>query len=382
MSASTTTTIGETVRSETMARILEVASYPPPRSGWSVRVEFLKKKIDAIGHQCVVLNVGPSRKIPSSEYDSVRGGGDLLRKLWRYSRRGFVVHAHTNGDSIKGALLALVAELINLAAGRRCYLTFHAGAIQRYFPRDRAWWLMPLYWLLFTIPRRVICNSEAVRTRIRGYGIPAGKIVAIPAFSRQYLDFTPAALSPEIEAFLVRHPHAVFTYARMRPLFYPVTMIDGMAQVMSRRDDVGLVLCGGLSHMEGELWNEVQSRIQGHGIADRILFIDDLEREAFLTLLQRSALYLRTPITDGVASSVLESLALGTPVVASDNGTRPPGVITYATEDATALAAAVEQTIAHRPQIVAGIGRLDVADTLMQEVALLTGTSAGAGERA
>ena len=43
---------------------------------------------------------------------------------------------------------------------------------------------------------------------------------------------------------------------------------------------------------------------------DRICFVADLDRDAFLTALQRSTLYLRTPITDGVASSVLESLAL------------------------------------------------------------------------
>src|SRR5688572_23694896 len=89
------------------ARILEVASYPPPRSGWSVRVEFLKKGIEAAGHTCVVLNVGPSRTIPSPDYDSVLGPGDLLRKLWKYSAEGFVVHAHTNGDSLEGPLLAL-----------------------------------------------------------------------------------------------------------------------------------------------------------------------------------------------------------------------------------------------------------------------------------
>jgi glycosyltransferase involved in cell wall biosynthesis len=361
------------------ARVLEVASYPPPRSGWSVRVEFLKKRIEAEGHQCIVLNIGPSRHIPSPEYDSVRGGGDLLRKLWQYSANRFVVHAHTNGDSIKGALLALGALLVNLARGRRGYLTFHAGAIQRYFPRNRAWALAPLYWLLFLVPRGIICNSEPVRQLIRGYGISGRKIVAIPAFSRQYLDFTPVPLSASLEDFFRRFPHVVFTYARMRPLFYPVTMIDGMARVMERRGDVGLVLCGGLSHMEEGLWKEVDGRIQAHGIANRILLIEDLDREAFLTALQRSSLYLRTPITDGVASSVLESLALGVPVVASENGTRPPGVLTYGPEDAAALAASVEQVVADRAAAVDRIGQLEIADTLAQEVALLTGTPVKSG---
>ena len=358
------------------AQILEVASYPPPRSGWSVRVEFLKKKIEEAGHRCVVLNIGPSRKIPSPEYDSVQGGFDLLLKLWRYSADGFVVHAHTNGDSLKGPLLALTAALVNLACGRRCFLTFHAGAIQHHFPRDRAWWLVPLYWLLFTIPQRVICNSEPVRALIQGYGVPADKIVAIPAFSRQYLDFTPVALPPSLEAFYARYPNTVFTYLRMRPLFYPLTMIDGLARVMASRPDVGLILCGGLSHMEAGLAADFEARINAAGLADRICRIEDLERQAFLTTLRRSSIYLRTPITDGVASSVLESMALGTPVVGSDNGTRPPGVITYPVEDADRMASAVLHTLAHRADIVASMNRVTPADTLADEVALLTRTAA------
>ena len=357
---------------EASARILEVASYPPPRSGWSVRIEFLKKRLEEEGHECVVLNVGASRRIPSSEYESVLGAGDLLRKLWRYSGRGFVIHAHANGDSWKGAVLAIGAALVNLACGRRCYLTFHAGAIQRYFPRDRAWGLVPLYWLLFTMPRRIICNSEAVKQRIQGYGIRADKIAAIPAFSRQYLEFTPTALPAQLEAFLERFPSSVFTYVRMRPLFYPLPMLDAMARVMERRPDVGLVLCGGLSHSEGWLWREVQARIERHAMADRICVIEDLDHDTFLTALARSALYLRTPITDGVASSVLEALALRVPVVASENGTRPAGVITYPVEDAGRLAETLEYVIGNRPAVVADMAQLDVVDTLADEVALLT----------
>jgi glycosyltransferase involved in cell wall biosynthesis len=284
------------------------------------------------------------------------------------------VHAHANGDAIKGALLALIAATINLLHGRRCFLTFHAGAIQRFFPRERAWWAVPLYWLLFTIPRRIICNSQAVSQRIQTYGVSPSKIVAIPAFSRQYLEFAPAPLPPALEQFFARYPSTVFTYVRMRPLFYPVTMIDGLARVMARRGDVGLVLCGGLSHMEDWLWRDVQGRIEQHQLGDRICLVEDLDHDAFLTALTRSALYLRTPITDGVASSVLEALALRIPVVACENGTRPPGVLTYPADDAALLADRVEYVLDHRHELVAGMQQLEVTDTLIDEIALLTGS--------
>jgi glycosyltransferase involved in cell wall biosynthesis len=354
------------------ARILEVTSYPPPRAGWGIRVEFLKKRLEADGHRCVVLNIGTSRTIPSTEYETVLSGMDFVRKVWRYSRHGFVVHAHANGDALKGLLLALAAEVINLASGRRCYLTFHAGAIQRYFPRGKSRWLIPVFWLLFAIPRRIICNSDAVKACIAGYGVPARKIAAIPAFSRQYLEFTPVDLPPEVNAFCRRYSSIVFTYVRMRPLFFPVTLIDGMAQVFRQRGEVGLVICGMAGHADEGVRPAVDAAIARHGIADRICLLDDLDHDAFLTMLQRSALYLRTPITDGVASSVLESLALGVPVVACENGTRPPGVITYPAEDAERMAAAVEHVLANRASVVASLANVEARDTLTDEVALLT----------
>jgi glycosyltransferase involved in cell wall biosynthesis len=354
-----------------VANILEVTSYPPPRAGWGVRVEFLKKALEGGGHRCIVLNIGTSRLVPSPEYETVLSGGDFVRKVWRYSRQGFVVHAHANGDALKGLALALLAEIINLACGRRPYLTFHAGVIQRYFPRDRAPWLTPIFWLLFLIPRRVICNSEPVKRRIQGYGVPASKIVPIAAFSRQYLEYRTVPLPAPLAAFFERYPRVVLAYVRMRPLFYPLTLVDGFAALAARRADVGLVLCGVSGHMEEDLWQAAQRRIDEHNLRDRICIVDDLDHDAFLTTLARATVYLRTPITDGVASSVLEALALGTPVVACDNGTRPPGVVTYPAEDHERMAATLEAVIDHPAPASPSIAA-DIPDTLADELALLT----------
>lgn len=48
---------------------------------------------------------------------------------------------------------------------------------------------------------------------------------------------------------------------------------------------------------------------------------------------------MRSPACDGVAASVLEALGLGIPVVASENGRRPAGVITYRDGDAADMSA-------------------------------------------
>jgi glycosyltransferase involved in cell wall biosynthesis len=68
-----------------------------------------------------------------------------------------------------------------------------------------------------------------------------------------------------------------------------------------------------------------------------LLLLGNLSHPEFLTLLRRCFAYVRTPVCDGVASSVLESLASGIPVIASDNGARPPQVTTFRDDDASAL---------------------------------------------
>ena len=354
------------------SKILQITSYPPPRAGWGVRVQFLKKHLEAGGHECVVLNIGTSRAIPSDEYETVLGGLDYVRKVWRFSRKGFVAHVHVNGASPKGLVLAILAAVLNLASGRRCFLTFHAGIEQVYFPRAKYPSLLPVFWLLFAIPRWIICNSEEVKAKIVEYGVNPSKIVPIAAFSRQYLESGSDPLPPEVEAFYRRFDQVVFCYMKMRPLFFPVATVEGFARVAARRPDVGLLLCGILGNMEPGIWPAVQARLAQPDLRDRVLIVDDLPHELFLQALGRASVCLRTHLSDGVCSSVMEALSLGVPVVAAENHNRPPGVVTYPPEDVAALAATLEDVLNRRDEIAAALERPEVRDTLAEEAALLT----------
>ena len=199
------------------------------------------------------------------------------------------------------------------------------------------------------MPRRIICNSEAVKACIVGYGVPADKIVPIPAFSRQYLEFTrelPARgargfLRPLPDGRLHLRPHAAAVLSR------DADRRDGARDAAPRRRRPGDVRRH-QPRRRGRVASGAGGDPRACGVQDRICLVDDLDHDAFLTALQRSALYLRTPITDGVASSVLESLALGVPVVACENGTRPPAWSPIPPTTRGAMAAAVEHVIDQR----------------------------------
>jgi glycosyltransferase involved in cell wall biosynthesis len=161
----------------------------------------------------------------------------------------------------------------------------------------------------------------------------------------------------------------------MRPLFYPVEVVRGFAQLAVRRASVGLVLCGISEHMEGDLLPKARQEVHGAGIEDRVLFVDDLDHPMFLAALRRATLYLRSHVSDGVCSSVLESLSFGVPVVASENHTRPPGVRCYPAEDPAALADALADVLERRQQIAADLEVPQLSDTVRTEVDLLAGTT-------
>ena len=158
------------------AKILEITSYPPPHAGWGVRVAFVRRHLEASGHHCSVLNTGKSRKIRSKDYLDVQNGIDYLRKVICHARNGYLIHTHLNGDSIKGLVLTILAEIISVLIGRKCVLTFHAGPEQRFFPTKRSHVLAPLYALAFALPERVICNSHVVKRKIKPIVSPATRL--------------------------------------------------------------------------------------------------------------------------------------------------------------------------------------------------------------
>jgi len=342
-----------------------------------MRVELVAKGLRAAGHECVVLNTGATRRVPSPDYETVLSPLDFVRKLWRYSRRGFTIHEHVNGDSPKGFVRTLVSELIGLATGKRCYLTFHAGVEQIYFPRSRAPRLVPLYKVMFAIPKAIICNSETVKERIIEYGVSARKIVAIPAFTRQYLEFVPIPLPPLAADFFKRVPEVLFTYIRVRDGFNLETLASGFGELARRRASVGLLVVGVSGDIDDALLSSFCASLAESGVTDRTCLIDDLDHDGFLTAVTRSALCLRTPTTDGVSASVLESLALGTPVVAAENGNRPPGVVTFRADDPTDMARQIEYVLDNRVTISATMARPVIRDTLAHEVAVLAGAGPG-----
>jgi glycosyltransferase involved in cell wall biosynthesis len=354
------------------ARVLQIGNYPPPVCGWSLHTQLVHETLKERGADSRVMDIGPGRHITGRDCIPVHGALDYAAKLLLYRLRGFTFHVHVNGDSQKGYLLALAAVALGRLTGKPPVLTFHAGPQQIYFPKPHGLWYRA-FQLLFRLSGRIICNHQPVKRLIANYGVPEQKIEPIPAFSVQYSEEVPAPLPAAVDEFLSAHSPRLFCYAMFRPEFTLECLFEAFAVFRREFPNTGLLMTGG-----EDVPPELKSHLQRLGIADAVLFAGNLPHAEFLTAVQRSDVFVRTHLRDGVCSSVLEALHLGTPVVAAEDGHRPPSVFKYAPGDADDLLRVLAGVLRDLRAARAQVRPPEMRDNLNNEINLLL----AAGSRA
>jgi glycosyltransferase involved in cell wall biosynthesis len=322
-----------------------------------------------IGHDCKVLNLGKSRSIKSDKYIDIQNGIDYVIKLIVLRFKGYHFHVHINAQAVKGPFLSLVALLISLISFEKAALTFHGGYKQLYFPKKNAGKVCWIIYLNFLLSKVIICNDEAIKQLIIKYGmfIRKNKIYPIQAFSVQYFNYNKTELSQEVNEFINKKKHIICCYAVLRKGFF----LDSLIEFLKRqRPDVGVILTG-IREVEDKEVSNYYLQLKELAINGTILLVNDLDHDQFMTLLSNSKIYLRTYVSDGVASSVLEALALKVPVVASDNGRRPQGVVVYDAEDINDLESKIRYVMANIDEVKNNIVAPLIQDTIKDEIDLL-----------
>src|SRR5437879_1506241 len=97
---------------------------------------------------------------------------------------------------------------------------------------------------------------------------------------------------------------------------------------------------------------------------EAVCALASVPHDTFLTLLSRSLAYIRTPVTDGICSSVLESLKLKVPVLAVDNGTRPAGTRLWLEGNLESLLALMTEAVKNHAAMVAEIPEIILEDNI------------------
>lgn len=350
-------------------KIVEIGPYPPPGTGWSVRIKKLKEAFIANGHDCLVLNTGENRKLKSSECLDVQNAFDYLLKLFMLKWKGYSFHIHTNAQSEKGPFLHLAAHLISLLFLEKASITFHGGYRQLYFPKKFGSRIYPIIYLNFLFSKVIICNDLNIKKSIAAYGafIDPDKVFPIQAFSAQYLDTDNAVLPKSIADYMKNKTHMVLTYIALRNGFF----LDAMVECIEKSSDqIGFVIVGAGKLEDKEIEAPYQAMLALEK-KEKLLLVKALSHDEFITAMNRADIYLRTPDSDGISSSVLEALAAGTVVVACKNGRRPQGVVTYQPDDADEMLKKIQSVLRDLKKYQNEIQRPDIKDTIIEEVELL-----------
>jgi glycosyltransferase involved in cell wall biosynthesis len=341
-----------------LKRILQIGNWPPPVCGWSMSLVGLRRELESRGWDCQVMNLNENRKVPSDEYIDVQNGWDYVRKVLRLMSRGYAVHVRVNGETRKGYLLALAALVLVRLYGRPALLTYCGGHQQSYFPAPRTSFRHLAFALLFRIPSRIYCNSEAVKRSLLTTGINPGRVAPIPHFSTHYVEFKPVTVPLYVEEFCRNHDGVFFLYVCFRKEY----MLDLLAHVIRcfrvSFPRIGFLVVG-TSNRELQPLKEY---CKESGLNDAVCVTGSLPHDLFLTLMKRSLAYIRIPLTDGVCSSVLEALALRIPVLASDNGARPPGAELWRAENPERLLELMAEAAARQDAMIARIPTVTAED--------------------
>lgn len=358
-------------------KILEIGNYPPPACGWAMQTRLLVEEIRQRGHVCQVLKINEGRKQKISEYVDVQNGFDYFCKLIRFAWKGYQFQMHVNAMSKTGYALAFLAALVARLSGRPIALSWQGGLEQKYFPRPHGDSLRGVYRLLFLLCGKIACNDAKIKQAIESYGIEPDRVSAIPAFSRQNLQFKRVPLDPQVELFLAGHHPVFFCYVSFRPEYQLEMLREAMKKFRQLYGRAGYIWLG----FPAKELPPVRKFVAEWPASEResLLLLGNLSHDAFSTLLERCFAYIRTPACDGIAASVLESLALGVPVVASENHNRPPQVTTYRENDADDLCQKLRFVTEHYQQLKERT-RLDeaedniarTADWLLEEAPLKT----------
>lgn len=339
-------------------KILQIGNWPPPVCGWSMGLVGLREELEARGWDCQVMNLNENRRVRSPEYIDVQSGWDFFIKVLRRVWRGYAVHVRVNGESKKGYLLALAAMALARMFGRPALLTYCGGRQQTFFPAPAGSFRLRAFGFLFCLPHRVFCNSEAVKQVLLTAGMPSARVVPIPHFSSSYVQGDRVSVPDEVEQFYQQHRGIFFSYVCFRKEFALEFLAKAIGAFRAAHPDIGFMLVG---VPERELGG-IRALLRSERIEDAVCLCGSVAHEMFLTMLTRSLAYIRTPMTDGSCSSVLESLTLRIPVLAADNGTRPPGCELWKQGDLAGLLGKMEQVLSNRDAMVGRIPEIQLED--------------------
>jgi len=301
-------------------RILRVAQhvYPDASGGGQYHVHAMSRDQAAMGHDVTVVTTKAAASLPDAEethgYEIVRlptgltvAGNDvspwMARYLWRHAGEYDVVHAHSHMYFATN-----LAAVVRRLGGVPLAITNH-GIYSQSAPA----WAFDAYlrtlgrWTL-NQPDVVFCYTEIDEARLRDLGVRS-RIAVVP----NGIDterFRPEGAESEL---ITMEGPVVLYVGRLVEGKRPGDAVRAVARLRETRPGVELFLCG-----EGPRREEVVGLADELGMGDAVHFLGHLPHDEMPKVYRAGDALVLPSRAEGMPRTVIEAMASGLPVVASD----------------------------------------------------------------
>lgn len=272
--------------------------------------------------------------------------GRILREIWRF--RPHIVETHT---AKAGALGRVAAWLLRVPV---IIHTFHGHVFHSYFDAFRSalvvWVERGLAW----VSNRLVAVSDQVAADLLKYKIaPRQKIAVVPLGLTLDEFATPAptaraALRDELG--IATGVPLILTVGRMAPVKHQALFVQLAQHWVAEGRDGQFMIVG-----DGELRPKLEAQIATAGLTDRVTLTG--WRRDLPAVLAAGDVFVNTSRNEGTPVAVIEAMAAGLPVVATNVGGLPDVVTDGETgwltppDDPAALVQAVAQALADGGQV-------------------------------
>ncbi len=307
--------------------VLQLGPYPPPEGGVSRNMLAIRDELYRRGDRCSIIATARSASIRDEpDVYHPRSVPELLKLL--STVKFDVLHMHVGGD-VTARVLGLAVAAASFAR-KRSVLTMHSGAFPLTEMARNAKPLTLAGMVFRQFSKIVAVNDELVDVFGR-FGVSPKKIEKVLPFALQLPD-EQIEIPAELTRFIEEHSPILLSVGGLEKDYDPIFQVGAMRDILRDLPNAGLLMLG-----NGSLRSEVESAVVSSGYRDNIKIAGSVPHSITLHLIDRADIVLRTTLFDGDAISVRESLFLGTPVVATDNGMRPAGTHLIAMSDVEGL---------------------------------------------
>ena len=296
-------------------RILQIGPFPPPHGGVQTHLKAIHDRLPSRGHVGIVIAITRGSVIdgvPRAYKPRTAFSLFWLLLTLKYD----LVHLHIGGElTTRLAILMLVCGLLPY---RKSVVTFHSGgyAANQGSTATRN----SLRGFAFRSVDHVIAVNRQMVDMFLRFGVEKRRLSLIPPFvaRRPSPEIT---LNGRVGAFIEQRDPVLLTVGLLEKEYALDVQIDALEKVLETHPNAGLLVAG-----SGSLSREVNDLVEAKPFKERILLAGDLDHDLTLRAMELADVLLRPTYYDGDAVSIREGLYLGTPVIATDNGMRPPGV--------------------------------------------------------